>query len=1190
MNTKLHFRSGIFFSFLFIIFSLLKPNYFYSQTKGIIYEPATGAGATVLDPNGDGYVSQSQNGFISDDQAESEIPFTSFAFNLNEPNSDLNIGSNCGYADFVDQGDRDAAQKYLSSANNWLFRLRLGAIAPNSKSYSILVDADGLFGKSGANADPHYTIDNPGFEFEIVLATGSGVSIYNVNTANPSCTPAINYSGHTNYQKSIALSTECGDLDYFLDFYVPFSDIQSIFPSLTTGSGMRYVIVSNVEVNKSSICSPSTIADIAGYSTFSSYSYAYTELINSQGTCSPSESICTLRSDCPNITTPIQPGATSISGTSTEIGGTITIYINGSAVGTTNVDGTGNWNFSGFSPALNTNDIIYAKAISAGESSSLSDCNTYTVNPCSGTPVAAPTVSNITGKNLCGTGLPGYDIQVTYPNGTIFAANPTTSLYLPVPTNGQWVWKCTGNTGNCNAGSGVDCIQEGGYIVYQVSPNGCKSSPSFICNNIAGGYTPQTSLTPTISTSSVFQGSTSVNVTISLLPGPSPQNGYIHLFVNDQPFAVSNAVTTSGVHTVSCSPLPACSSIKAYFIQSGSNGNGDCYSLSSTSIQVLNGSSNTPRITGNYCISGNLSSVTGISDEANGTSIQLFVNGTPAGSPGTVNNGYWSITGLNIAPGSTITATAQASCKSVSGLSSSVVVNSLSSNASLSLTTNPVIEQSTSLSGTGVNGTQVKVFVDGVQVGSPVSVSGGTWSLNGIQSYELFPGGFITLTSTSGGSCQSSPVNGSSIVCNAPSSNLNLDPANIDICTASDTATITVNNTQPGVIYQLYLANGTTTTGNSLLGTGSNITLTSGLISANTTLKVKGIKLPQTCETLQTDNVPLTVNALPSISATTPASRCGTGTVVLGATASAGTINWYAASTGGASLGTGTSFTTPSISTTTTYYVDATTNGCTTGTRTAVVATVNAIPTITATTPASRCGTGTVVLGATASAGTINWYSASTGGTSIATGTSYTTPSISATTTYYVDATASGCTSGTRTAIVASVNAIPSIIGTLATCVGSTTTLSGSGTPNASSPWVSSNTSVATINISGLVAALSVGNTTITYIDNNGCSTNSTITISSAPILTAPTSSSICNSSSTNLSVSCTQHCPGLTYNWAPATGLSSTTTQNVTATPSANTLYTVTATNANGCSSASVYTVIVNPTPVMTSGTNCCC
>ncbi len=44
---------------------------------------------------------------------------------------------------------------------------------------------------------------------------------------------------------------------------------------------------------------------------------------------------------------------------------------------------------------------------------------------------------------------------------------------------------------------------------------------------------------------------------------------------------------------------------------------------------------------------------------------------------------------------------------------------------------------------------------------------------------------------------------------------------------------------------------------------------------------------------------------------------------------------------------------------------------------------------------------------------------------SLGTGTSYTTPSISATTTYYVDATSGTCTTATRTAVIATVNAVP---------------------------------------------------------------------------------------------------------------------------------------------------------------------
>ncbi len=173
-----------------------------------------------------------------------------------------------------------------------------------------------------------------------------------------------------------------------------------------------------------------------------------------------------------------------------------------------------------------------------------------------------------------------------------------------------------------------------------------------------------------------------------------------------------------------------------------------------------------------------------------------------------------------------------------------------------------------------------------------------------------------------------------------------------------------------------------------------------------------------------TSSVTLTFGTTPSITDTTEDSRCGPGTLTLSATASAGTLSWFAASTGGSSIGTGTSFVTPNITTTTTYYVEASLNGCT-STRTAVIATVDPIPVITGTTPDSRCGPGVVTLGATASTGTLSWYAVPTGGTSIGTGTSFSTPSITTTTTYYVEATLNGCTSA-RSAVVATVSDQPS--------------------------------------------------------------------------------------------------------------------------------------------------------------------
>ncbi|RRJ90477.1 Ig-like domain-containing protein [Flavobacterium macacae] len=68
-------------------------------------------------------------------------------------------------------------------------------------------------------------------------------------------------------------------------------------------------------------------------------------------------------------------------------------------------------------------------------------------------------------------------------------------------------------------------------------------------------------------------------------------------------------------------------------------------------------------------------------------------------------------------------------------------------------------------------------------------------------------------------------------------------------------------------------------------------------------------------------SVPVQITFTNNIATTAPATRCGVGTVSLGATPNAGgTVNWYSASTGGNLLGTGTTFTTPEISTTTNFY------------------------------------------------------------------------------------------------------------------------------------------------------------------------------------------------------------------------------------------------------------------------------
>ena len=153
--------SRVLFAVPFILFG-----YFSSaQTTGLIYKPAVG-GQSVLDPNLDGYISETDQGFVVDDETESEIPYVPLpVFGTGEPTSDNSAGPSCGFVDLV-RSDEDETIYTYSDGTNLFFRFRLGGTAENSKGYTILVDSDELFGNG---SDPHYVSGNPGFEYEITL-------------------------------------------------------------------------------------------------------------------------------------------------------------------------------------------------------------------------------------------------------------------------------------------------------------------------------------------------------------------------------------------------------------------------------------------------------------------------------------------------------------------------------------------------------------------------------------------------------------------------------------------------------------------------------------------------------------------------------------------------------------------------------------------------------------------------------------------------------------------------------------------------------------------------------------------------------------------------------------------------------------------------------------------------------------
>lgn len=256
--------------------------------------------------------------------------------------------------------------------------------------------------------------------------------------------------------------------------------------------------------------------------------------------------------------------------------------------------------------------------------------------------------------------------------------------------------------------------------------------------------------------------------------------------------------------------------------------------------------------------------------------------------------------------------------------------------------------------------------------------------------------------------------------------------------------------------------------------------------------------------------------------------------------------------------------------------------------------------------PYSFCNSGSSTITALAnpsSGATYKWYTVSSGGSPVFTGNPFYTGTITATTTYYVEASyTSPAYTTVRKPVTVTVNPLPTITGSLNVCIGSTTTLTGSATASASTPWMSSATSVATVSSSGVVTGVTSGTSVITYTNSNGCAITATITVNELPdntISTGFSGGSFCTGSQATLTFDAvdTNGAPPYTLSYKDnATGITYTqiittnaaTAFNVSATTS--TGYTLNSiTNANGCVNLSpsnkTASVTFRPVPTATIG-----
>ncbi len=832
-----------------LVFIWLFQSYMFGQTAGMILKPAGAPGNTVLDPDGDGYVSQKTNGVQmgftippDNDVANSEIPFVPIV--RPDPTGDLLRGPVGAFSEIVgtDAAGNNAIMVY-NDGTNLLFRFRLSGYAPNSKSYSIMIDTDQKFGFTGVNADPNAIPGNAGFEVEIVLRTNFSVDAYNVD-GTTSGTLVTTYPYETNCQKALAVSNAGGDDDYFYDFYLPLSGLSSV--GITASTPLRFVATTVMNPNPG--VGNNALSDIGGITTKSSPDAIFTELVDSQTpttTGNINSGGVLDRSACPAIN-PVSVSSTTITGTSSEAAGTlIKVYVyqsNGSTLigsGTTLV-AAGSWsiNVSALNPAviLAVGQVVKATATAAEKGASYDNCSLKTVSNCtSATSNVGVVLTKISGSK-------GYTVANTFPTGTII------TWYNSDFTPANYVTKSGGSTYIQNPqtttapSQTISFSTETGqtfpagvfYFTFQ-EPGKCVSSFMYDCQYSVDG----TSVVPVITTPVI----TTNTVSISGTCGSSAET-MVSLFA-DGVFLKSTRVVSSSSWTISGLNL---SSYGCAVITASASDAGKCPSTTASGVTVSRVALK-PSFSSSGCSSSSpVAAISGYSTEADGSTVTLFKT-NPSRSPvgtATVSGGSWTASSLSLLAGDNIVAAVTAGTCLLQGPDSDPVTIAIKTNiGGYTISINTPTEGQSAVTGTISGGTYpvtLRVYADQSQIGDAIVINAaGSWSVGSLLSTDLYPGATINVTLTGTG-CESDFSNASAIVQCIPPAVPSAVGGSYTYCYGG-AGSINLTTSQSGVIYQL-INNSGVAQGPSYMGNGSPIKLTTfALTSDLTNILVKAFKV-----------------------------------------------------------------------------------------------------------------------------------------------------------------------------------------------------------------------------------------------------------------------------------------------------------------------------------------------------------
>ncbi len=399
-------------------------------------------------------------------------------------------------------------------------------------------------------------------------------------------------------------------------------------------------------------------------------------------------------------------------------------------------------------------------------------------------------------------------------------------------------------------------------------------------------------------------------------------------------------------------------------------------------------------------------------------------------------------------------------------------------------------------------------------------------------------------------------------------------------CTGVDSVTVTVvtppvititNDTTicDGDCLQLNATGGTTYSWSPTTGLSNpNIANPTACPTVNTTYVVT---VSNAANCTNTDSVTITINPLPTITASNDTTICDGACAQLNA--SGGTSYSWSPTTGLSNPNIVNPTACPTV--TTTYIVTGTdANNCT-NTDTVIV-TVNPLPTANAGNDTTICIGDSVQLNATGGT-SYTWTPAG----------SLTNPNITnpiafpnTTTTYVVTVTDGlGCVDTDTVTITVVPLPTVTISNDTTICDGACVQLNATG--GTSYSW-SPITDLSNPNIANPIAC-PTANTTYTVIVTNANSCTATdsvtITINPLPTITASNDTTICDGACASLNAS-----GGISYVWSPSTGLSDSTIANPTACVTSQTTYVVTGTDANGCVNSDTVTISINPLPTITA------